>query len=260
MDGIARPPDRIAPAVATARAMHLLHQGVVVPDYEKLLQCVYERLLQPGDIVVDIGAHRGRHCHSLLKAAGGDRGRLIAFEPLPHLARRLRRSFKRCSNVDIREIALSDRQGIASFTYHPDAPGESGLIERFNPVRRRKSRILQVQLDLLDNQLQDLAALSFIKLDVEGGELAVLRGGERAISRLRPLIAIEYGRAAYEAHGHDAGSLYAWCEAHAYRPSDLFGNLILGEAEWLQVCDRSYWDYLLVPEERSAFFQHAMGV
>jgi FkbM family methyltransferase len=59
-----------------------------------------------------------------------------------------------------------------------------------------------VELDTLDRQLRDLTELRFIKIDVEGGEIDVLRGGERLLRRTRPFVAVEYGSPTYSLYGH----------------------------------------------------------
>jgi len=238
-------------ALAVARALSVLHNGVCVPDYEKLLTQAYHRFLwriPSHDVVIlDVGAHEGMHVEHFARFANSN-GKVIVFEPLPDLARGLRARFRQ-PNVEVREIALGREAGFAGFQHNRDTPGESGL-------RQRKSHVpaifatVHVAVDTLDRQTAHLERLSYIKIDVEGGEIDCLLGGRNTIMRLRPFISVEYGAPGYSVYGHTALTLFNLARDLNYVVSDLFGNLIEAEAEWLQICDAAYWDYFLVPAER----------
>src|SRR5262249_9443433 len=77
---------------------------------------------------VDVGANQGKMLGEALRVAPN--GRHLAFEPLPGLASELRLAFPQ---VDVREIALSDRGGDTSFVHVVNANGYSGLRERDYP-------------------------------------------------------------------------------------------------------------------------------
>jgi len=51
------------------------------PDYEPILEHIYSKFIKTGDVVIDIGAHSGRHLGPLLRLVG-DKGKCVAFEPL----------------------------------------------------------------------------------------------------------------------------------------------------------------------------------
>jgi FkbM family methyltransferase len=239
-------------AVAVARALDALHHGVCVPDYEKLLSQAYHRVLcrmEPRErIVLDVGAHSGLHLERFARLAS-DAGRVIAFEPIPDFAGALARSFPQ-PNVEVRQIALGRERATASFCYFPNAAGMSGLRMRDN-VAPTEIRSIAVQVDTLDRQAAGLERLSYIKIDIEGGEIDCLLGGRDTIGRLRPFISVEYGRSGYIPYGYDALTLFNLARDIGYVLSDLFGNLIETEPEWLTICDLSYWDYFLVPTERT---------
>ena len=57
-------------ALATAKAMDILHQGIVVPDYEAVLERAYGRFLHGGETVIDVGANGGRHALPLFWRLG----------------------------------------------------------------------------------------------------------------------------------------------------------------------------------------------
>ncbi len=137
------------------------------------------------------------------------------------------------------------------------APGESGLRQRAfsNPDRARTKRIT-VPVGRLDDQVFH-GPISFVKIDVEGGEIGVLRGGRDFLVRHRPVLSVEYGRPGYSAYGHTADTLYEEAAMVGYAVCDLFGNVFRSIDEWRACVDRLYWDYLLIPQERLEGFAAA---
>ena len=238
-------------ALSVARALHVLHNGVCVPDYEKLLENAYHRFLWkiPAHdlVIIDVGAHEGRHVEHFARFAGSS-GRVIVFEPLPDFARGLRARFPQ-ANVEVRELALGQQPGLANFQHNRGIPSESGLRQRKSPVAVTFEPV-RVTVDTLDRQAADLERLTYIKLDIEGGEIDCLRGGRGTIMRLRPFISVEYGAPGYSVYGHTALTLFNLAQELNYVVSDLFGNPIEAESEWVSICDLSYWDYFLIPAER----------
>jgi FkbM family methyltransferase len=238
-------------ALAVARALAALHNGICVPEYEKLLTQAYHRFLwripSQDIVIVDVGAHAGLHVEHFARFARSQ-GKVIAFEPLPNFARDLKARFAQ-PNVEIREIALGREAGVAQFQRNRDILGESGLRQRRSHVPVAFETVAVV-LDTLDRQLAGLDRFSYVKIDVEGGEIDCLVGGRKTIMRLRPFVSVEYGAPGYSVYGHTAATLFALALDLNYVISDLFGNVIEAEADWLKICDAAYWDYFLIPSER----------
>lgn len=139
---------------------------------------------------VDVGAYRGKFIADMLRLA--PHGQHIAFEPVPHLSARLKASWPQ---IDVRSVALGDVDGVESFNFVPEAPGYSGFREQDYPFQVSSRQIL-VDVARLDSCLPEAYVPNFIKIDVEGAELRVLRGGVEMLSKHRPVIAFEHGRAA----------------------------------------------------------------
>ncbi|HEY6943036.1 FkbM family methyltransferase [Dokdonella sp.] len=226
-------------------------------DYESLLERQYTRLLRKGDTVVDVGAHAGRHLARFVDCVGRD-GRVVGFEPLPGMHARLLRSFGATANVTLHNVALSDDDGRVEFVHAVGAPEESGLRERTynNPTAVTPTRI-EVEARRLDAYVDALAGLRFIKIDVEGAEMNVLRGAVDVLARYRPVLSVEYGRPAYGAYGHDTWTLFDFAERHGYAMYDVFAHR-LDRTDWGIACDSVYWDYFMVPLEREGEFAHAV--
>jgi FkbM family methyltransferase len=228
----------------------LEHSGVngSVARWERLLAINYTALIGRSSNIVDVGGKKGRHVAVFLDRLGAER--VYVFEPNPTMAAILRRRYGRRRNVEIIETALGERVGSAEFVVNIGAPGESGLRQRVfsNPDRARIQRIT-VPVGRLDDQTFE-GLIHYVKIDVEGGEIGVLRGGRDFLARHRPILSVEYGESSYAAYGHAADTLYEEAMLLGYAVCDLFGNVFRSIDEWRFCVDRLYWDYLLIPNER----------
>lgn len=216
--------------------------------WERLLAISYATLVLPGSNILDVGCKKGRHVAVFLDSLRAER--VYAFEPNPRMAQILRRQFARHPNLTIIEAALADYTGVEEFIVNQGAPGESGLRQRVfsDPDRAHIERIL-VPVTRLDEQAFE-GPIHYIKIDVEGGEIGVLRGGRDVLARDRPIISVEYGRSSYSAYGHTADTLFEEASFLGYAICDLFGNIFSSIEAWRACVDRLYWDYLMIPEER----------
>lgn len=144
-------------------------------------------LLARGTVFVDIGANAGIYSQVALRHGC----RVVAFEPVPVEAERLRRTLG--LGADVHEVALSDRAGRAELHIPCIADREvttrSSLGEDSDLVESTGVRIIQVELATLDSFA--LRQVGFIKVDVEGHELAVLEGAAGTIGRCRPRVLVE---------------------------------------------------------------------
>jgi FkbM family methyltransferase len=168
-------------------------------------------LLMPGDTFVDVGANIG-----YLSAVAADRvgpsGRVIAFEPVPAYASRLRRLVTDNPTLQITVVqqAVGDVDGHA--TIDVSAIGNLGwntMVPGFMPEDHRGER-LEVDVVRLDDALDALDATnaSVIKIDVEGFEVAVLRGIEGNWERgERPAIICELSPNAFALAGTSVDEL-----------------------------------------------------
>ena len=216
--------------------------------WERLIVISYVTLVGPRSNIVDIGGKKGRHVAVFLDHLRADR--VYVFEPNPDMCAILHRRYGARRNVTISGTALADHAGVEEFTVNLGAPGESGLRQRIfsDPDRARVERIT-VPVARLDDQVFD-DPIRYVKIDVEGGEIGVLRGGRDFLARHRPLLSVEYGRPSYSAYGHTADTLYEEAAMLGYAVCDLFGNIFSSIDEWRACVDRLYWDYLLIPQER----------
>jgi FkbM family methyltransferase len=236
-------------AVAVAEAFRRLHTGVVVPDYEALLTQTYTSFIGEGQWVIDIGAHAGRHTR---KFAGlvGPAGRVAAVEPIPQLIPGLGAIAAEMPWVEIHNVALAATSGTAAFTIVPESLEHSGLREREYDSVETTTETIAVAVGTIDEMFAAWPRVDYIKIDVEGGEIDCLTGGRATLARCRPIVSVEYGRPSYSRYGLQARSLFDFAVEHGFTLSDFFANMIDTVEVWEKVCDRAYWDFFLIPNER----------
>ncbi len=147
--------------------------------------------LRPTDIAVDVGANKGSYLPWLSRAVPG--GQVVAFEPQPELGDYLRKMCAACAleNVTINVSAVSETNGEMPL-FIPGAEDSPGASLEQAVDRREKCRIVQVPIVSLDRYFENEAGrIGAIKIDVEGHELAVLRGAERILQKHAPLLVFE---------------------------------------------------------------------
>ena len=162
-----------------------------------------KRVLSEDSNCVDVGAHRGAILRPVFKFAPN--GTHYAFEPIPDLYQDLVRSFPAAR---VYRIALSDKSGVATFHHVTRYPGYSGLLRRRYPSDNVDVRQIEVKQDTLDSVLGEKGSIDFMKIDVEGAELNVLKGAERTIQNNKPIIIFEHELGAVEQYGTAPSEIY----------------------------------------------------
>jgi FkbM family methyltransferase len=149
-------------------------------------------LCKPGDTFVDVGANIGNWT---LEAARfvGPQGRVLAIEPVPHMAEALRKTARanRLGHVAVAEVALAETAGTRSFSVERGNTGGSRLGTMSGDVQGITVRT--APLDAVVEE-QGLQRLDVLKIDVEGFEAEVLAGAAQSLARFRPAIYMECGQ------------------------------------------------------------------
>jgi len=153
---------------------------------------VFARAVREGMTVVDVGANKGQMT-LLFAALVGPAGRVIAIEPAPRefesLARNVR--LNGLAHVDLLQAAAAESAAWLTFAYAPDRPTQGKLVGVETSYRVAGARTLDVQAMPLDALLDRGIAPDVVKLDVEGGAAAALRGARRMLDELAPAVYVE---------------------------------------------------------------------
>lgn len=148
------------------------------------IAALLERTIQNPMNCIDIGCHLGSTLSQIRQRS--PQGKHLAIEPVPYKAIWLKKKFP---EVDVRQVALSDREGEADFFFQPQQSGFSGL--RLHQGGNQAVQQFKVSCQRLDDLVPSDRPIGFIKMDVEGAELFVLRGAQALLQRCRPLILFE---------------------------------------------------------------------
>jgi FkbM family methyltransferase len=154
-------------------------------------------LCPPGRLFLDVGANRGLYAWRAQRAGA----RVIAIEPHPGMAAQLRRSFG--AGLEVRELALSDAAG--SVTLHVPLHRGRPLTTRSSLHAGANPGLELTAVEVECARLDDLALppLGMIKIDVEGHELAAVRGAQARLAADRPTVMVEVEER------HNAGAVAA---------------------------------------------------
>jgi len=179
-------------------------------------------LIRPGDHVVDVGANLGYVTYMLSKWVG-PQGIVHSIEPVPDTFDLLSHTMRRLhvGNVRLHCCAVGKEDGRAAM----GIPGaEQGGLDyyrsRFVQAHEDDAYPETVTVDVrtLDSLCGDIRGrLSFVKIDVEGGENEVVAGASRTLARTRPSLMIEV-HGCPEEQGSRAHALFRLLAQHGYCP------------------------------------------
>jgi len=221
--------------------------------FETILQGLYTAILTPGDVAIDCGAHTGKHTIPLAKCVGA-RGRVYAFEANPLKADVLRKRIATEGVADTVDVFCGavgeENKDDVSFFVVPENPGKSSLILRETMLANNTpSTEIHVPMVRLDDSIPTERHVSFMKTDVEGAEINVLRGASRLIQTGRPVIHFECGGVAYRPFGVRSSDFFIFFDSIEYTLFDIIGNHISGLDQWLASDSANgVYDYIAVPK------------
>jgi FkbM family methyltransferase len=161
--------------------------------YERETNRLLREHVKPDDVVVEVGANNGSET-MLLGRLVGPAGRVHAFEPVPHVRQQL------AVNVMLNELerqvclcalALGEKEGEVVLHLMPRSAPNQGMSSKvaFDEAREK----LVVPQTTLDRWAAGagLRRLDLLKMDIQGAELDLLRGGIETLRRFRPILFTE---------------------------------------------------------------------
>jgi FkbM family methyltransferase len=161
--------------------------------YEPQLQAALRHFVVEGGTAFDVGANIG-YITLLLLHALGPQGKVVAFEPLPANIWRLRDNIGLAGATDrvkLIEAAVAETTGLRHFMVH--SSGGMGKLEGSSGRDEAYQQKIEVRTVTLDDIVfgRSNPIPSLVKIDIEGGEGAALRGARRLLAQGRPMLLLE---------------------------------------------------------------------
>ncbi|MBD8506857.1 FkbM family methyltransferase [Hoyosella sp. G463] len=189
------------------------------------LRCLVER----GDTCIDVGAEYGLYTWTLSSLVG-DRGHVHSVEPQRALASTLEWTSRMlgCANVVVHNAALHSHHGQGTlsvpvrrgFAVHGRAYLDQDALGPGPNREFARSRTIKVPITTIDAIAAACPGqqISFIKADVEGAEIGVLKGASQTIARDHPAILLEIESRHLAKYGATSADLLSMMSALGYRP------------------------------------------
>ncbi len=155
------------------------------PEFEEL-----NKFIGKGDWVIDIGANIGHYTNKLSEIVG-EKGRIIAFEPIPATFTHLSENTQYCQykNITLINAAASEGTASVSMTIPDFSSGLKNYYQASISSDADESDITVLTFSIDSMQLNH--KISLIKIDAEGHEPKVLRGAQKLLERDMPILIVE---------------------------------------------------------------------
>ena len=155
-------------------------------DLDPKVSWAVNRFTKPGDVALDIGANLGLISWRLAKQVGAA-GQVHSFEPNPAMQAYIEATLARNPALPVRlhRVALGAEAAVLSLTIPKENAGAASFV---SVNGREVDHCVEVPVMTLDQFLADrgIDRVDFIKIDVEGFEAEVLRGGTGMLRNMRP--------------------------------------------------------------------------
>jgi FkbM family methyltransferase len=191
-------------------------------DYDERREAdLITQLLAPKEIFWDVGANLG-YFTLLAAAVLKNTGQVVAFEPghtaYAQLTANL--ALNSFTNILTCPLAVTDREGeTVLYSARGLADGRANLFQA-GAGQTARERVRTVTLDGWRTG-QHQPRPDFIKLDVEGAELAALTGARDILAEREPLLLVEMKEAIFQALGTDRNAIQDFLRPQGYRPAGL---------------------------------------
>ena len=208
---------------------HYFHTVKNASEAQEVDLKVVKYLIDKGDHVIDVGANIGVYTKALSELVG-KHGKVTSFEPIPPTFEILANNVKRCrlQNVQLINCALTDHNAELKMEVPQYECGGENYYEAkiIGEQDDSQFKIFKIQGRTMDSVITAHATtIKFIKCDVEGNELPVVKSAKEIIQRDHPAFLIEVGSDP-DVSGTNAFELFQLMGSYGYEPY-LFKDNIL---------------------------------
>lgn len=202
-------------------------------QYDKQTLQIVKKVCGLESNCIDIGTHEGEILDLFIRQSPA--GNHFGFEPLPFLFEKLKQKYRSLPNIHIYPFALSNQNEVAEFNYVISNPAYSGLLKRRYDRPGEQDTKIDVEVKTLDDIIPVNTKIDLIKIDVEGGEINVLKGAGRIMAESNPVIIFEFGMGGSDIYGATPAIMYSFFEEFGYKIS-LLRNYIHNKP-WLSLAE-----------------------
>jgi FkbM family methyltransferase len=160
---------------------------------------MFRNLIKPDQLVIDIGGHIG-YFSLFFASLVGPKGKVFVFEPGENNLAYTRQNLANSPNIELVEKAVSDKNGILTFFIEGLTGQNNSLLEDYEGFKANTSEahiaskyekveVTSVTLDTFISEKK--VSPNFIKIDVEGAELLVLKGMDSCLKNVKPILMVE---------------------------------------------------------------------
>lgn len=189
--------------------------------HERSTIATYRRIVPVGGTVLDIGANVGTHTLPLADIVGSD-GKVVAAEPTVFALAKLKRNLELNPGLSERVTVVHAMLGESPGGNVPNTLPSSWPLDQsgdIHPLMRSREQSTQgacmTTVDALRQSLS-LGKVDFVKLDVDGFEVAVLRGARATLAECRPRIVMELAEYTLRERGFTLEELIGIFVDHGY--------------------------------------------
>jgi len=181
-----------------------------------------DRIDLANSVAIDVGAHAGNWSFNLSQRVAPG-GVVMSYEALPHYGHALSIAMNLLGvkNVRVRNVAVGESTRTIGLRWRTE--GRKLLTGRthIEATEQDSLNVIQVPMVSLDRDLElhgiSPSDVAFVKIDVEGAELEVLRGACNLLNTAHPDIFLEVEPGWLSRFGHSVGDVFAEMSAHGYQ-------------------------------------------
>jgi len=199
---------------------------------------IFDRLLQPGDVIFDAGASFGYHALLCARRVGLE-GHVFGVEPQPDMFALLEQNIRlnQVTNVTVRCIGLSDRTSkLALHRFAGLGTGHTSVAT----LGRDDYETIECEAVTLDSfvEAEGIQRIAMLKLDVEGSELPILKGADRLLRGAEPpMCVIEINSETSQSCGYSPKDLLAFLATYGYSFYRCARGRVIRNISHLERCD-----------------------
>jgi FkbM family methyltransferase len=193
--------------------------------FEKATVQTLKKLIRLGDVAFDIGANIGAHTLGLAQGVGPT-GRVFAFEPADFAFAKLKRNLalnpELLVRTDARQVMLAAEPNVQC---EAEIYASWPLKTHASVHPKHRGRLVSsthASVDSLDNfmEREGIERVNLIKIDVDGFEYPVLKGGLKTLAKFRPTLVMEMSPYVHAEHNQSFRDLVSLLRDCGYRLQD----------------------------------------